>query len=84
MILISKCELVFFSHFRIKTTKMRVHAEADCFQVILPPFSGWLQKFRNTDIVTLASPRGILELPFTVFSVCQNPNQKLVLCWHVF
>ena len=64
-------------------TKMRVHAEADCFWVILPPFSGWLQMFRNTDIVSLASPRGILEPPATVFSVCQNPNQKLVF-WHVF
>ena len=42
-------------------TKMWVHAEADCFWLILPPFSGWLQKFRNTDIVSLASPRGILH-----------------------
>ena len=62
---------------------MQVHAEADCFRVILPPFSGRLQMFRNTDIVSLASPRGILEPPATVFSVCQNPNQKLVF-WHVF
>ena len=45
------------------TTKMQVHAKADCFWLILPPFSGWLQKFRNTDIVSLASPRGILEPP---------------------
>ena len=52
---------------------MWVHAEADCFQVILPPFSGWLQKFRNTDIVSLASPRGILELPSTVFSGMPEP-----------
>ena len=31
----------------------RVRAEADCFWLILPPFSGWLQKFHNTDIVYL-------------------------------
>ena len=49
---------------------MRVHAEADCFWLILPPFSGWLQKFHNTDIVSLASARGILEPPSAVFSVC--------------
>ena len=65
-------------------TNMRVHAEADCFWLIWPPFSGWLQKFRNTDIVSLASARGILELPSAVFSVCQNRYQKLVFCWHVF
>ena len=63
---------------------MRVHGEADCFWLIWPPFSGWLQKFRNTDIVSLASPRGILELPSAVFPVCQNRDQKLVFCWHVF
>ena len=63
---------------------MWVHAEADCFWLIWPPFSGWLQKFCNTDIASLASPRRILELPSAVFSVCQNLYQKLVLCWHVF
>ena len=63
---------------------MRVHGEADCFWFIWPPFSGWLQQFRNTDIVPLASPRGILEPPSAVFSVCQNHYQKLVFCWHVF
>ena len=47
-------------------------------------FSGWLQKFRNTDIVSLASPRGILEPPSAVFSVCVNHYQMLVFCWHVF
>ena len=52
---------------------MWVHAEAECFWLILPPFSGWLQKFCNTDIVSLASPRGILEPPSAVFSVCQKP-----------
>ena len=71
-------------YFRINMTKMWVHAEADCFWLILPPFLGWLQKFCNTDIVSLASARGILELPSVVFSVCQNRNQKLVICWHVF
>ena len=65
-------------------TKIWVHAEADCFWLILPPFSGWLQKFRNTDIVSLANPRGILEPPSAVFSVCQNYYQMLVFCWHVF
>ena len=63
---------------------MWVHAEADCFWLILPPFSGWLQKFRKTDIVSLASPRGILEPPSAVFPVCQNRYQMLVFCWHVF
>ena len=42
-------------------TKMRVHAEVDCFWLILPPFLGWLRKFHNTDIVSLASLSGILE-----------------------
>ena len=41
-------------------------------------------KFCNTYIVSLASPRGILELPSVVFSVCQNRCQKLVFCWYVF
>ena len=63
---------------------MQVHAEVDCFWLILPPFSGWLQKFCNRDIVSLASPRGILEPPSAVFSVCQNHYQMLVFCWHVF
>ena len=63
---------------------IQVHAEADCFWLILPPFSGWLQKFCNTDIVSLASPRGILEPPSAVFSVCQNCYQMLVFCWLVF
>ena len=63
---------------------MRVHAEADYFWLIWPPFSGWLQKFRNTDIDSLASPRVILEPPTAVLSVCQNHYQKLVFCWEVF
>ena len=54
------------------------------FWLIWPPFSGWLQKFCNTDIVSLASARGKLEPPSAVFSVCQNHYQKLVFCWHVF
>ena len=65
-------------------SKMWVHAEADCFWLIWPPFSGWLQKFCNTDIVSLASPRVILEPHSAVFSVCQNRYQKLVFCWEVF
>ena len=64
-------------------TKMRVQAEA-FYWLILPPLSGWLQKFRNTDIVSLASARGILEPPSAVFSVCQNHYQMLVFCWDVF
>ena len=63
---------------------MQVYGEADCFWFIWPPFSGWSQKFHNTDIVSLASPRVILELPSVVFSVCQNRYQKLVFCWEVF
>ena len=50
-------------YYRTNMTKMWVHTEADCFWLILPPFSGWLQKFHNTVIVSLASARGILELP---------------------
>ena len=61
-----------------------VHAEVINFGSFYHPFSGWLQKFRNTDIVSLASTRGILELPSAVFSVCQNCYQMLVFCWHVF
>ena len=41
-------------------------------------------KFLNSDIVSLASPRGILEPPSAVFSICQNLYQKLVFCWHVY
>ena len=82
--IISKCELFFFYNFRINVTKMWVHGEAVCFWFIWPPFSGWLQKFCNTDIVSLASPRVILELPSAVFSVCQNRYQNLVFCWEVF
>ena len=63
---------------------MWVHGEADCFWFIWPPFWGWLQKFHNTDIVSLASLRVILEPPSAVFSVCQNRYQKLVFCWEVF
>ena len=43
-----------------------------------------LQKFCNTDIVSLASPRVILEMPAAVFSVCRNRYQMLMFCWHVF
>ena len=53
-------------------------------QIVFGSFSGWLQKFRNTDIVSLASTRGILEPPSAVFSVCQNHYQMLVFCWHDF
>ena len=63
---------------------MRVHAEADCFWLIWPHFSGWLQKFRNTYIVSMAYAREILEPPSAVFSVCQNCYQNLVFCWDVF
>ena len=41
-------------------------------------------KFDNTDIVPLASPRGILESCSAVFSIYQNLYQKLVFCWHVY
>ena len=41
-------------------------------------------KFHNTDIVSLASPRGILETHSAVFSICKNLYQKLVFCWHVY
>ena len=54
--MISKCELVFFSHFRMNTTKMQVHAEADCFWLIYHPFEDGYKKFRKTDIVFMASP----------------------------
>ena len=49
------------------------------------PFQDGYKKFRKTDIVSLASPRVILELPSAVFtSVCQKGYQMLVFCWHVF
>ena len=35
-------------------------------------------------LFSLASTRGILELPSAVFSVCQNLYQMSVFCWHVF
>ena len=36
---------------------MWVHAEVDCFWLILPPFSGWLQNISvKTDILSMASP----------------------------
>ena len=54
------------------------------FLVHLTTLFRMVTKFHNSDIVSLASPRGILELPSTVFSVCQNLYQKLVLCWHVY
>ena len=40
----------------MNTTKMRVHAEVDCFWLILPPFQDGYKKFHKTDIVSLASP----------------------------
>ena len=68
---------------------MRVHAEVDCFWLILPPFSGWLQKISVKQIffpwlVQAREIKVIPELPSAVFSVCQNCYQKLVFCWHVF
>ena len=49
------------------------------------PFQDGYKKFRKTDIVSLASPRVILEPPSAVFSfVYQNCYQMLVFCWHVF
>ena len=53
------------------------------FSSFYHPFQDIIQ-FQNTDILSLASARGILELPSAVFSVCQNRYQKLVFCWHVF
>ena len=54
--MISNCELVFFSHFRMNTTKMWVHAEVDFFGSFYHPFQDNYKKFRKTDIVSLASP----------------------------
>ena len=48
------------------------------------PFQDGYKSSVKTDIVSLASPRGILEPPSAVFSVCQNRYQMLVFCWHVF
>ena len=78
------CELVLFSHFRIDVTKMLVHDDTDCIWLIWPPFSGCLKKFHISEIIYLAIPRGILESPSAVFSVCKNLYQKLVFCWHVY
>ena len=68
---------------------MRVHAEVDCFWLILPPFSGWLQKISVKQIffpwlVQAREIKVVPEPPSPVFSVCQNCYQKLVFCWHVF
>ena len=66
---------------------MQVHAEVDCFCLILPPFSGWLQKSSVKQILFPWLVRAryfIPELPSAVFSVYQNCYQKLVFCWHVF
>ena len=53
------------------------------FLVHLTTLFRMVTKFCNSDIVSLASPRGILEPPSAVFSICQNLYQKLVFCWHV-
>ena len=68
---------------------MRVHAEVDCFWLILPPFSGWLQNISVKQIffpwlVQAREIEVVPEPPSAVFSVCQNCYQKLVFCWHVF
>ena len=68
---------------------MQVHAEVDCFWLILPPFSGWLQNISVKQIffqwlVEAREIKVIPEPPSAVFSVCQNCYQKLVSCWHVF
>ena len=68
---------------------MRVHAEVDCFWLILPPFSGWLQKISVKQIffpwlVQAREIKVVPEPPSAVFSVCQNCYQKLVFCSHVF
>ena len=54
------------------------------FLALLTTLFRMVTRFHNTDIVSLASQRGILEPPSAVFSVCQNCDQKLVFCWHVF
>ena len=67
--------------------RMWVHAEVNCFWLILPPFSGWLQKSSVKQILFPWLVRAryfILEPASAVFSVCQNCYQKLVFCWHVF
>ena len=68
---------------------MRVHVEVDCFWLILPPFSGWLQKISVKQIffpwlIQAREIKVVPEPPSAVFSVCQNCYQKLVFCWHVF
>ena len=68
---------------------MWVHAEVDCFWLILPPFSGWLQNISVKQIffpwlVQAREIKVVPEPPSAVFSVCQNCYQKLVFCWHVF
>ena len=54
-----------------------VHAEADCFWLILPPFSGWLQKLHNTDIVSLASTRVYLNRLLHYFLYAKTVTK----CW---
>ena len=62
---------------------MWVHGDSDCFLVHLTTLFRMVTKFHNSAIVSLASPRGILELPSAVFSICQNLNQKLFR-WHIY
>ena len=54
------------------------------FLVHLTTLFRMVTKFCNTNIVSSASPRGILELHPAVFSICHNLYQKLVFCWHVY
>ena len=62
---------------------MLVHDNTDCIWLIWPPFSGWLKKFRISEIIYLASPRDILEPPSVVFSVCKKHYQKLECLWQM-
>ena len=86
--MISKCELCFLFLFQ-NEYECGVHAEVDCFWLILPPFSGWLQKISVKQIffpwLVQAREIKVIHEPLSaVFSVCQNCYQKLVFCWHVF
>ena len=85
--MISKCELVFFSHFRMNanagtcwsrlflthfTTLFRMVTKISVKQILFP----WLVQAREIKVIP--------EPPSAFFSVCKKCYQKLVSCWHVF
>ena len=55
---------------------MQVPGDADCFWLIWPPFSGWLKKLRNSEIICWAS-LGCNWTASAVFSCMPQPLPKV-------